>query len=199
MGAKNADSSNTEEDKSGTSPSSRLPSSAGANTTQSPRLTYQVILRHLAKFRDGARAVLDVFDTHEPEQPSEESHPIRGTPSAEPETKTPLQLRIERHMASVDQALIWIRDVNPEHKKKADLPPEIRRQILTKVRTLRDIVNAELHFWAASIENAQLSKFDEIEQKWIHRMIRSAGILGVDAEHKEHLDFLKNWASYERA
>ena len=92
-----------------------------------------------------------------------------------------------------------IRDLNPDHKKKSDLPPAIRDQILTKERTLRDIVSAELHFWSAAIENAPLDKFDEIEQKWIRRMIRLAGILGVDEEHKEHLDFLQDWASQEHS
>ena len=50
-----------------------------------------------------------------------------------------------------------------------------------------------------AIENAPLDKFDDIEQKWIRRMIRLANILGVDAEHKEHLDFLEDWASQEHS
>ena len=175
------------------------PRRPGPSSAEAPRLTYQVILRHLAKFRDGAHAVLDIFDTHQPERASSGETVQPGAEPVEPEPKTPLQLRIERHMASVDRALVQIRDLNPDHKKKVELPPEIRQQILTKERTLRDIVGAELHFWSAAIENAPLDKFDEIEQKWIRRMIRLAGILGVDAEHKEHLDFLQDWASQEHA
>lgn len=199
MGTVSSEPSHGDEGVAGTGTPPRVPLPATPGSAEAPRLTYQVILRHLAKFRDGAHAVLDIFDSHQPE------HALSGEtvqPWAEPvetEPKTPLQLRIERHMASVDRALVQIRDLNPDHKKKVELPPEIRQQILTKERTLRDIVGAELHFWSAAIENAPLDKFDEIEQKWIRRMIRLAGILGVDAEHKEHLDFLQDWASQEHA
>jgi hypothetical protein len=172
---------------------------------QSPpqKLTYQVILRHLAKFRDGARAVLDLFESQGPATGKAEvktkQSPLAPAPSAapEPQLKFPLQLRIERHMASVDRALEQIRDLNPEHRKKVDLPPDVRDKILARERTIRDIVGAELHFWAATIENSPLDKFDEVEQKWINRIIRLANIIGVDADHKEHLDFLVDWASHE--
>ncbi len=198
MGAANSGPTFGDEGGAGTGspPPARPPVRTG--TTEAPGLTYQVILRHLAKFRDSARAVLDIFDTHMPER----SVPDQAEPAeefAEPVPKSPLEMRIERHMASVDRALMQIRDLNPDHKKKAELPPEVREQILTKERTLRDIVAAELHFWSAAIENAPLDKFDEIEQNWIRRMIRLAGILGVDAEHQEHLDFLEDWAAQEHA
>jgi hypothetical protein len=42
-----------------------------------------------------------------------------------------------------------------------------------------------------------LDKLDEIERAWIGRMIRLANLLGVDRDHKEYLDFLKDWASHE--
>jgi len=199
MGAASSDPSFGDEGGAGTGANPRVPSQARPVSAEAPRLTYQVILRHLAKFRDGAHSVLDIFDTHQPEPVSSGATVERDAGPVDPEPKTPLQLRIERHMASVDRALMKIRDLNPDQKKKAELPPEIRQQILTKERTLRDIVGAELHFWSAAIENAPLDKFDEIEQKWIRRMIRLAGILGVDAEHKEHLDFLEDWASQEHA
>jgi len=191
---------------------------AAANATEVPgtpappepppqKLTYQVILRHLAKFRDGARAVLDLFESHAPatgEAGVKTQEPLlapapAAMPKPEPELKFPLQMRIERHMASVDRALEQIRDLNPEHRKKVDLPPEVRDKILARERTIRDIVAAELHFWAATIENSPLDKFDEVEQKWIQRIIRLATIIGVDADHKEHLDFLMDWASQEHA
>jgi hypothetical protein len=173
------------------------------------KLTYQVILRHLVKFRDGARAVLDIFEKQALDQPPDAGDQAaaispaavaapRAAPPA-PEEKTPLQLRIERHMASVDRALMQIRDLNPERKKKAELPPELREKILTKERTIHDIVGAELHFWAAAIQNAPLDKFDEIERSWISRMIRLANIMGVDDEHKEYLTFLHGWASQQHS
>jgi hypothetical protein len=171
------------------------------------RATYRIIRRHLAKFRDGALALFDLFDRHlaepaAPVTPAPEGQAAAAEPApAAPalQEKTPLELRIERHMSRVDQALIQIRDLNPERKKRAELPPEIRQVIETKQRTIYDIVGAELHFWAAAIENAPLDKFDEIERSWISRIIRLADLIGVDSEHKEHLAFLKDWASQEHS
>ena len=52
---------------------------------------------------------------------------------------------------------------------------------------------------AAAIENSPLNKFDQTEQAWVRRIIRLANIIGVDAEHKEHLEFLEDWASQEHS
>ena len=98
-------------------------------------------------------------------------------------------------MGSVDRALKQIREVNPEGKKKAELPPELRQLILQQERAIRDIVSAELHFWAALIQNSPLDKFDETERAWIARILRLSKVLGVDADHEEHLEFLREWAS----
>jgi len=183
-----------------------------AGATASPQipagrtLTYQLILRHLAKFRDGATALLDLFSTHAPAADADRAAPADSGASApavpkpaEKEPKSPLEIRIERHMSKVDQALRQIRDLNPERKKKLDLAPEVRDQIITKERTIHDIVGAELHFWSAAIENSPLDKFDQTEQAWVRRIIRLANIIGVDAEHKEHLEFLEDWASQEHS
>ena len=102
-------------------------------------------------------------------------------------------------MATVDQAMSQIDSLNPEHKKKTDLPPEVRQQILIKERTIHDIVASELHFWAATIENSPQDKFDQVEHAWVLRIIRLAGISGVDAEHKEHLAYLVDWATRENS
>jgi hypothetical protein len=185
-------------------------SQAGATATpQSPGghiVAYQVILRHLAKFRDGATALLDLFATHAPAADADRATPADSGASAPAvpkpagqEPKSPLEIRIERHMSRVDQALRQMRDLNPEHKKKLELAPEVRDQILTKERTIHDIVGAELHFWSAAIENSPLEKFDQTEQAWVRRIIRLAKIIGVDAEHKEHLEFLEDWASQEHS
>lgn len=113
----------------------------------------------------------------------------------EPVPKSPLEVRIERHLGAVDQALIRLNKLNPDHRRMAELPVEIREQIALQERTIHDIVAAELHFWAAAIENASLEKFDPIEQTWIARIIRLAHVIGVDADHEEHLEFLEGWAS----
>jgi hypothetical protein len=113
-----------------------------------------------------------------------------------PEPRSPLQVRIERHMGSVDRALVQIREVNPGGKKKAELSPELREVIVKREQTIRDIVSAELHFWSASIQNSPLDKFDDTERAWIARIVRLGKILGVDADYHEYLDFLADSASH---
>ena len=101
----------------GTKPAESAIAHSETNSAALPRqkLTYQVILRHLVKFRDGARAVLDIFDKQAAGQPPAATEQAQASPSetlpaprpAPPaaEEKTPLQLRIEQHMDSVDRAL----------------------------------------------------------------------------------------------
>ena len=195
----NDPSGDVEKDRTG---ASQAGATASPQIPEGRTVTYQLILRHLAKFRDGATALLDLFAIHAPAADADQTAPVDSGASApavpkpaKQEPKSPLEIRIERHMSRVDQALRQIRDLNPEHKKKLELAPEVRDQILTKERTIHDIVGAELHFWAAAIENSPLNKFDQTEQAWVRRIIRLAKIIGVDAEHKEHLEFLENWAS----
>ncbi len=201
--AANSSSSDVEKDHTG---ASQAGATASPQIPEGRTVTYQLILRHLAKFRDGATALLDLFATHAPAADADRAAPADSGASAaavakpaEKEPKSPLEIRIERHMSKVDQALRQIRDLNPERKKKLDLAPEVHDQIITKERTIHDIVGAELHFWSAAIENSPLDKFDQTEQAWVRRIIRLANIIGVDAEHKEHLEFLEDWASQERS
>ncbi len=201
--AANSSSSDVEKDHTG---ASQAGATASPQIPEGRTVTYQLILRHLAKFRDGATALLDLFATHAPAADADRAAPADSGASAaavakpaEKEPKSPLEIRIERHMSKVDQALRQIRDLNPDRKKKLDLAPEVRDQIITKERTIHDIVGAELHFWSAAIENSPLDKFDQTEQAWVRRIIRLANIIGVDAEHKEHLEFLEDWASQERS
>jgi hypothetical protein len=199
----NSSSSDVEKDHTG---ASQAGATASPQIPEGRTVTYQLILRHLAKFRDGATALLDLFSTHAPAADADRAAPAdSGAPAAaapkpaRQEPKSPLEIRIERHMSKVDQALRQIRDLNPERKKKLDLAPEVRDQIITKERTIHDIVGAELHFWSAAIENSPLDKFDQTEQTWVRRIIRLANIIGVDAEHKKHLEFLEDWASQEHS
>ncbi len=202
MGAVPNDSSgDVEKDHTG---ASQAGTAAAPQIPEGRTVTYQLILRHLAKFRDGATALLNLFATQAPAADAEKAAPADSGASApavpkpaEQMPKSPLELRIERHMSRVDQALRQIRDLNPEPKKKLDLAPEVRDQIITKERTIHDIVGAELHFWSAAIANSPLDKFDQTERAWVRRIIRLAKIIGVDAEHKEHLEFLEDWASHE--
>jgi hypothetical protein len=165
------------------------------------KLTYQVILRHLAKFRDGAHHLLELIREHVPGLDDAVDSVVapEGVEAPEAVPKSPLELRIDRHMGAVDRALVQINKLNPDHKRKAELPPEIREQIVLKERTIHDIVSAELHFWAAAIESAPLDRFDPVERSWVARIIRLARVIGVDADHKEHLDFLESWAAQEHS
>jgi len=99
-------------------------------------------------------------------------------------------------MGLVDQALKQIHSLNPERRKRIELPQEARELIAMKERTIRDIANAELHYWAATIQYSPLSRFDETEQAWIARILRLVNTLGVDPDNQEHLVFLKDWASH---
>jgi hypothetical protein len=182
---------------------SQAGASASTLSPDRPTVTYKVILRHLAKFRDGGTALLDLFATYAPTaaEPTVPSEPAVPAPAVakpvEQQAQSHLELRIERHMSTVDRALRQIQNRYSERKKRLELPQEVRNQIQTKERTIYDIVGAELHFWSAAIENSPLSKFDLIEQSWVRRIIRLANIIGVDDENKEHLEFLEDWASHE--
>src|SRR5271165_7388640 len=80
MGAvANSSSGDVEKDHTG-------PPRAGATATpQIPEgrtVTYQLILRHLAKFRDGATALLDLFATHAPASDADLAVPADSGASA---------------------------------------------------------------------------------------------------------------------
>jgi hypothetical protein len=158
------------------------------------RLAYQVILRHLARFRDGALALLRILNGRETQGEPDATVAVVSEPAVE---KSPLEARIERHMGLVDRALDQIRTVNPERKKKDELSPEQRDEVRKHEATLRAIVCSELHYWSATIEHNPLEKFDPMEQSWIRRIIRLGDLLGVDQDHQEHLTFLHDWASHE--
>jgi hypothetical protein len=174
-------------------------------STQEAKLTYTVILRHREKLRDGARVVLAFFESPGAGETSTAiAVPIppassAGGPAAagsEP-IKTLMERRIERHMGLVDQALNQIQSLNPDRKKRVELPAKVRELIVKKERTIRDIVNAEIHYWAATIQNNPLTKFDSTEQAWIFRILRLVNALGVEPNHKEHLAFVRDWASHK--
>ena len=121
----------------------------------------------------------------------------RATVSVSAPEKTSIQLRIERHLTLVDRALIQINSLNPLHRKWFCLPAEARELIAQQERTIHEIVNAEIHFWAASIQNIPLGKFHDTERSWIARMIRLVSIVGIDSSHQDSLAFLKEWISHE--
>ena len=171
---------------------------------------YQVILRHLAKFRDGARALLDVFG--EPASaaaaaPSAgKSPPMSKAPaSAEktavpmPEPKGPLQVRIERHMGGSRSGPRADSRSEPRWQEESRaLTRAARGDHQTRANHSRHRVG-RAHFWSASIQNSPLDNFDETERAWIARIVRLAKIQGVDADYQGYLDFLSDWASQEHS
>jgi hypothetical protein len=177
------------------------PSSGGGD-----KPTYQVILRHLARLRDGARAVLALFgasgadETNTPvagPAPSAPAVSRDATAAVNAPAKSLMEVRIERQMRLVDRALEQINALNPEQKKRVDLPQDVRDLIVRKERMIHEIVEAEICYWAATIENSPLSRFDEMERAWIARILRLAHILGVDPKYREQHRFLKDWASHK--
>ena len=199
----NSSSSDVEKDHTG---ASQAGATASPQIPEGRTVTYQLILRHLAKFRDGAMAALRTFSPLTLQPPMRTGRrlpirelPLRQSPNRPKEPKSSLEIRIEHHMSKVDQALRQIRDLIRNARRSWIWHRKCATRSSTQERTIHDIVGEELHFWSAAIENNELDKFDQTEQTWVRRIIRLANIIGVDAEHKEHLEFLEDWASQEHS
>jgi hypothetical protein len=159
-----------------------------------PATGHQGILRHLERLRDGAHVILSLFASLRapggevvapPDQP-------REPPAKEPRRHlSPLEARIERHMAIVERAVDRIRELNAEDTIGKEPPEEVRDAIAKHERTIRAIVEAEVLFWAATIEGSPLSGLSETQRVWVRRVIRLAGSMGVSDDRREQLKFLR--------
>ncbi|SIO33721.1 hypothetical protein SAMN05444166_3893 [Singulisphaera sp. GP187] len=171
--------------------------SAKPSATQAPpheefKRSHSIIGRHLTKLRDAAFAILTAFAP--PEDPEEAG---RGHGPTGP-TKSLLEARIDHHAAVIDRALNVVAQLNPDHKSRRDLPEEARGAIGRQEQIIRDVVNAEVHYWSASIEGNPLIGLDETEGAWVRRLVRLGDRVGCDADHEEHLVFLRNWVANSR-
>jgi hypothetical protein len=150
--------------------------------------------------RDTASAILALFaprDDQEDAGGAAVAAPPRG-PGGEQgpieRPKTPLEIRIERHAATIDRALKVVAQLNPDGESGRELPEDVRGAIARQRRIARDVIDAEVHFWSATIENNPVSRLDEIEESWVRRVLGLADLLGCSPDYEEHLTFLRNWS-----
>jgi hypothetical protein len=105
------------------------------------------MLRHLERLRDGAHLILSLFASlrspgGEAVAPPDAPH---EPPAKEPRRQlSPLEARIERHMAIVERAVDRINDLKAEDTSGTEPPEEVREAIAKHERTIREIVEAEL-------------------------------------------------------
>jgi hypothetical protein len=161
------------------------------------KATHQTILRHLAKLRDGALAALAQLAPHGRAATAAAAAPPRvGDAARAPvPSKSPLEARIERHMATVERALTLIVQAAPADGSREGPAEEQRQAIARQERTIRGIIDAEVLFWGATTENNPTVKLDEVEAAWVRRLLRLAGDHGCSPDRVEYLRFLRTWAA----
>jgi hypothetical protein len=155
---------------------------------EEPKPSHSVIARHLTKLRDAAFAILAVIVPPDDREDASREHEPRERP------KSPLEIRIERHAAAIDRALTVVARLNPERKSRSGLPEDVRGAIARQEQIIRDVIDAEVHYWSAIVESRPLSGLDEVEEYWVRRLMRLAGMVGCSPDHEEHLAFLRNWS-----
>jgi hypothetical protein len=143
--------------------------------------------------RDAASAILALFA---PQDDPEDVAGATAAPELRPigRAKTPLEIRIERHAATIDRALTVIAQLNPDGLSRGELPEDVRGDIARHQRIARDVLDAEVHYWSATIENNPLIRLDATEDAWVRRVLRLADLLGSSPDSKEHLDSLRTWS-----
>jgi hypothetical protein len=150
--------------------------------------SHSAIGRHLTKLRDAAFAILAVIVPADDREDAGSEH----EPTERP--RSPLEARIERHAAAIDRALAVVEQLNPQRKPRRELPEDVRGAIARQERIIRGVIDAEVHYWSATIEGNPLTGLDVTEESWVRRLIRLAAIVGCSPDHEEHLAFLRNWA-----
>jgi hypothetical protein len=150
--------------------------------------SHSAIRRHLTKLRDAAFAVLAVIVPPDDREDAGSEH----EPTERP--RSPLKVRIERHAAAIDRALTIVAQLNPEGTARSELPEDVRGAIARQERIIRGVIDAEVHYWNATIEGNPVTSLDETEESWVRRLVRLAAIVGCSPDHEEHLAFLRNWA-----
>ena len=122
-------------------------------------------------------------------RPIVEAHPLgAGRP------KTLLEFRIDRHMRMVHPALDHIRELNPTGTTRDDLSEQVWDTLVERgERSLLDIVDAEVRFWATVIAHNPATRLGESEALWVGRVVRLANIIRNSADRRrEELAFLRD-------
>jgi hypothetical protein len=163
-----------------------------------PKPSHTAIGRHLTALRDVARAILELFAPHADRDEEVDTAVASPPPGAERppirRPKSPLEIRIERHSALIDRALGVADKLNPEGVSPTELPEDVRAALGSQDRVIREILDAEVHFWGASIENNPLTHLDETEESWVRKVIRLVARVGCSPDNEEHLAFLRKWS-----
>jgi hypothetical protein len=163
-----------------------------------PKPSHSAIGRHLTALRDVARTILELFA---PQADRDEEIDVAvatllpgagRTPIRTP--KSPLEIRIECHSALIDQTLKVTAKLNPEGVSPKELPEDVRAALASQDRVIRGILDAEVHFWGATIENNPLTHLDETEESWVRRGIGLVARVGCSPDNEEHLAFLRKWS-----
>ena len=167
---------------------------------EKPKQSHSTIARHLTRLRDAASAILALFASHNDQEDAvgaAVAAPTRG-PGGElgpiERPKTPLEIRIERHTATIDRAMTAVARLNPDRKSRKELPEDLRGAIARQQRIARDTIDAEVLFWSATIENNPLIRLDETEGSWVRRILELAAVLGCSPDYEENLISLRNWS-----
>src|SRR3954452_21494585 len=120
--------------------------------------------------------------------------PVEAHPPGTARPRDLLEFRIDRHMRMVRRALDRIRELNPKGTPRDDLPEEVWDSLARRgERTLLDIVDAEVRFWAAIIAQNPMSRLGGVEAAWVGRVVHLANIIreGED-RRREDLTLLSN-------
>jgi hypothetical protein len=150
--------------------------------------------------RDAASAILALFAPDEAREGpagagATDTAPPRG-PAARP--KSPLEVRIDRHSGTIQRALTVVARLNPEGKSEGELPEDVRAAIARHERGAREVIDAEVHFWSATVENNPIIRLDPTEAAWVRRLLELADRVGCSPGYEEHLSFLHNWDANAR-
>ena len=160
--------------------------------------THSAIGRHLTALRDVARSILELFDPYADMEEEVETVVVPPPPGAErPPTRrprSPLEVRIDRHSALIGQALKVVAKLNPEGGSPGVLPEDVRAALASQNRLIRAILDAEIHFWGANIEDNPLIHLDETEESWVRRIIGLVARVGCSPDNEEPLAFLRRWS-----
>ena len=92
--------------------------------------------------------------------------------------KTLLEFRMDRHMTMVHRALDKIRELNPKGTTRDELSEHVWDTLVERgERTLVEIVDAEVRFWATVIAYNPAIRLGASESLWVGRVVRLANII----------------------
>jgi hypothetical protein len=180
-------------------PLNLAPASSSASIEE-PKPSYSAIGRHLTVLRDAASTILALFAKHGEPAPEAASS---STPGKEQEAvgrkKNPLTIRIERHTAAINRALGVTTRLNPSKLSRWELSQDVRKDLDWQDQVIRGILDAEVHFWAATVERNPQIQLDETEESWLARITQLAAIVGCSPGNEHHLTLLQKWQADKQA